>query len=80
MLLERGKKIVPHEISFINKYGNRLRNLYAKLIDEIDYEISKGDLIQSEEYIKKQVNGRFTEVINDFIQEYDNNKNNPDWN
>ncbi len=80
VLLHRNKKIIPHEISFINKYGNKLRDLYARLLDEIDHEISKGDLIQSENYIKKQVNGKFTEVIDSFIKNYDIYKNNPDRN
>lgn len=58
------------------KYADRLNREYADIIDHIHQNIADGDIIGLEKHIRDKVNGSFTNIIGDFLNEYENYENN----
>jgi len=53
------------------KYADELNSEYADIIDYIHQNIANGDIIALEKYIRDKVNGSFTNIIGDFLNEYE---------
>jgi len=55
----------------VNRKAWELERKYAELINVLDSEVSNGELIGIHKHINKSVNGSFTKIIDEFLNEYD---------
>jgi len=60
----------------ILRYADNLNREYAEIIDHLHQNVADGDIIALEQYVKDKVNGSFTKIIKDFVNEYETYKNN----
>jgi len=68
--------VVAHPIKMIINYADELNKEYADILDYLHQNIAEGDIIALEKYIKTKVNGSFTKIIEDFVREYEDFKEN----
>jgi len=68
--------MVAHPLNMLMVYSNRLYREYGEILDHLQQNVADGDIIALEQYVKDKVNGSFTKLIKDFINEYESYKNN----
>lgn len=71
ILLMSNKTIIAHNIKFLAKYVMKLTYEYAKLMDYVHQNALIGNIIEDVSFIKKSVNGNFTNIIKNFLEDYD---------
>ena len=76
VLINRYRKITVTSTKFLKIYRDKLKNEYANALDYIQSNIVHGDIIQLEQYIKNRINGNITEILDEFIENYEKNKKN----
>jgi len=60
------------------KYADKLYLEYGQILDYLQQNVADGDIIALEQYVKDKVNGSFTNLIKDFLDEYESYKNDND--
>lgn len=75
-LVNRHKKITITSTNFLKMYSDRLKDEYAGVLDYIQSNIMNGDLIQLDRFIRNKINGNITEILDEFIEKYEEDKKN----
>lgn len=75
ILINSGREIMTHDLLFLTENVLKLNEEYAKLIDHIDHKIMLGEILKTEKEIKTAVNGKFTNIITNFLNQYDKKTN-----
>lgn len=73
ILINRHKEITITSTKFLKKYSDRLTNEYANILDHIQSNAIYGDIIRLEKYIKEGINGNITEILDEFVENYEKN-------
>ena len=76
VLIIPGRKIIPQPLNKIMFYADELNKEYAEILDYLHQNVKNGDIIALEQYVKDKVNGSFTDIIKDFVYEYECYENN----
>ena len=74
ILINRHKKITITSTNFLKMYRDMLKDEYAMVLDYVQSNIMNGDLIQLDRFIRNRINGNITEILDDFIEKYEENK------
>lgn len=75
ILIKKGYTIGPISLNLLNNYGGKLKNLWGKVLEYLDLNISNGEIMKLNRYIKEKVNGEFSKIINQFVFEYEKSSN-----
>ena len=73
VLISNGKRISRIRLDFLRNHESVLKDEYAQILDYINQNIHKGDVIEIIKVIKKRVNGSFSGILNDFVVDYEKN-------
>lgn len=74
ILIHRYKKITITSNKFLKAYRDKLKLEYAQMLDYIQYSIMDGNLIELESYIRKGINGNITQILDEFVENYEKSK------
>jgi len=74
ILVNRHKKITITSTKFLKTYRDMLKDEYAMVLDYVQSNVINGDLIQLNRFIRNRINGNITEILDDFIEKYEENK------
>lgn len=74
ILIYRYRKITITSNKFLKSYRNKLKLEYAQMLDYIQSNIMDGNLIELESYIKSGINGNITNILDEFVENYEKSK------
>lgn len=70
VLIKREKEISVTSLSLLKRHRDKLKKEYAEILDYIHSNVQYGEILKLEEYIKENINGSFSKIIDDFVDEY----------
>jgi len=73
MLMERGYPIKAMRFTLLKEYSTLLSKEYNEVFDHISSRIVDDDIMELEKYIKTKINGTFTQIMEEFIHDYQSN-------
>lgn len=76
ILVNRYKKITVTSTKIFKAYRDKLKDIYAQILDYIEGKASSGDIISLEQYIKNKINGNITNILDEFVENYEKSKKN----
>ena len=76
ILINRHKKITITSTKFLKIYRDMLKSEYASVLDYIQSNIINGDIIYLEWFIRNKINGNITQILDIFIERYEESKKN----
>ena len=74
ILINRYKKITIISNKFLKTYRDKLKLEYAQMLDYIQSNIIDGKLIELESYIRRGINGNITNILDEFVENYEKSK------
>lgn len=76
ILLNRYKKLTITSVKFLKTYRDKLLKEYASILDYIQSNIINGDILYLERYIRNSINGNITNILDEFVDNYEKSKKN----
>lgn len=76
ILVKRYECIRKTDVWLLYKFSRKLNKEYADLLDYIDSQAKEGEIIKLEKYVKKKVNGSFSNIIDKFVNAYKDTQEN----
>ena len=58
-------------IKLLKKYSEKLKDQYSQVLDYLEINILNGDIIELEHYIKQNINGNITTLLEAFVNEFE---------
>lgn len=74
ILIYRYKKITITSNKFLKAYRDKLKLEYAQILDFVQSSVMNGNLIELESYIRKGINGNITQILDEFVENYEKSK------
>lgn len=70
VLIKRKNVISVTSLNLLKKHRDKLKKEYANILDYIESNVQYGEILKLERYIKKNINGSFSKIIDDFVNDY----------
>ena len=74
ILVNRYKTITVTSTKFLKHYRDELRKEYAQILDYVQSNVINGDILEMEHYIKQGINGNITDILDEFVENYEKSK------
>ena len=75
VLIKRSTTISEIAIKLLSTYSGELFQLWVNILEHVSLNIPEGEIIELDNYIKHKVNGEFTEIIKQFVFDYEKSSN-----
>lgn len=74
ILIKRSKVISSVSLKLLKKHSQKLQEQYAQVLAYLEMNVSNGDIIGLEHYIKENINGNITTLLEAFVNEFTNSQ------